>query len=142
MKEEWMRAAVVLLLSIALAGCMSIQRGTANQLLGEWYIGIADPDSEEGFTFREDAVFRFEEKYLYVQDGGTVIARLEYAIEGNYLTLFEEGEPIRMRIEFKDENTFILYRPSIEEMLGEMSPDKNVVVIGGDEEPIMAGKRK
>ena len=142
MKVEWISAAVVLLLAIASAGCVSIQQGTANRLLGEWYVGIADPDSEEGFTFREDAVFRFEEKYLYVQEGETVIGKVEYTIEDNYLTLVEEGEPIRMRIEFKDENTFILYPPSIEEILGEMSPDKNVVVIGGDEEPIMAGKRK
>ena len=142
MKKECMPAAVVLLLAIASIGCISNKQESANQLLGEWCMGIADPEGEKGFIFREDAIWRFDEKHLYMQDGEAAAIEIEYAMDGNYLVLLEEGERARMRIQFTDKNTFILYMPSIAEMLGETPPDKNVVIIGGDEKPFIAGRRK
>jgi len=142
MKEKCIRTTLVLFLAIASISCISNQQQPANQLLGEWSLGIADPEGEKGFIFREGAILRFENRYLYMQGPETTV-KIEYAIDGNYMTFIDEGKPSnRMRIQFLDKNSFILYLPSIKEMIGDNPTDKNVTIIGGDEVPFMAGKRK
>ena len=133
---------IFVLALVGLSPCFS-QQNDANPLLGEWYLGFADPAVDKGLIFREDATLLFDEKYMHMKEQGATVSKIEYMIQDNYLTLLEDGEAMKCRIQFLDKDTFVLYPPSIAEMLEDMPSDEKATIIeSGEEKPLLAGRRK
>ncbi len=127
---------------VAVSPCFG-QEKDANPLLGEWYLGFVDPAIDEGLIFREDATLLFDEKYMHMQEQGITVSKIEYMIQGDYLTLIEGGEAMKCRVQFLDRDTFVLYPPTIAEILEDMPSDEKVTIIESEEEkPLIAGRRK